>query len=107
VNRCRSEQRPDLDQLIQARAFNGSGRCFQEIDMRNRMLAVAAIIAALAIPVSAMADETGLVGGAIAGGVVGGPIGAAAGAVIGNGITGPHRYYHRHYAYTHRHYYNR
>jgi hypothetical protein len=35
---------------------------------------------------------------------VGGPVGAAAGAVIGNGITGPHRYYHRHYAYAHRRY---
>jgi hypothetical protein len=62
--------------------------------------------AALALAGSAMADETGLVGGAIAGGVVAGPVGAVAGAVIGNGITGHHRYYHHHYAYAHR-YYNR
>jgi hypothetical protein len=73
--------------------------------MRKQTLVAAAIFAALAFPAAALADETGLVGGAIAGGVVGGPVGAVAGAVIGNGITGRHHYYHRHYAYTH--HYNR
>jgi hypothetical protein len=72
--------------------------------MRNKILALVAVLAAGTMATAAMADETGLVGGAIAGGVVGGPVGAAAGAVIGNGITGPHRYYHRHYAYAHRRY---
>jgi hypothetical protein len=74
--------------------------------MLNRIVLVGVAAAALALAGSAMADETGLVGGAIAGGVVAGPIGAVAGAVIGNGITGHHRYYPHHYAYAHR-YYNR
>jgi hypothetical protein len=62
--------------------------------MIKQTLAVAALVAALALPSAVYADETGLVGGAIAGAVVGGPIGAVVGAVVGNGVT-DHRY-HRH-----------
>ena len=61
--------------------------------MTKKTLALAAILATLAMPVVAYADETGLVGGAIAGAVVGGPVGAVVGAVVGNGVT-DHRYHH-------------
>jgi len=64
--------------------------------MRNRTLAAVAIVSALTFSTAALADETGLVGGAIAGAVVGGPVGAVVGGVTGNYITN-HHYYHRHY----------
>ncbi len=62
--------------------------------MTQQALAIAAVLAALAFPAAAFADETGLVGGAVAGAVVGGPVGAVVGAVVGNSVT-DHRY-HRH-----------
>jgi hypothetical protein len=70
--------------------------CFdqQENSMPNQILAAAVIVAALAFPVSAMADETGLVGGAVAGAVVGGPVGAVVGAVVGNSMTDHHYHHH-------------
>ena len=68
--------------------------------MTKKTLALAAILTALALPVAAYADETGLVGGAIAGAVVGGPVGAVVGAVVGNGVT-DHRYHHRHCWFDH------
>ena len=77
--------------------------------MRNRTLAAAAIVAALAFPTLAMADEAGTTNGAVAGAVggaiVGGPVGLVVGgiggAVVGNAVT-PHRtYYHRHYVQRH------
>jgi hypothetical protein len=67
----------------------------KETIMTNRTLAVAAVLAALALPASALADETGLVGGAVAGAVVGGPVGAVVGGVTGNYLT--NQRYHRHY----------
>jgi hypothetical protein len=72
-------------------------------DMRIQTLAGIAILAALAFPVSAMADETGSVGGAVAGAVVGGPVGAVVGGVVGNSMTN-HRYHHRDYAQRHPYY---
>jgi outer membrane lipoprotein SlyB len=69
----------------------------KEQNMRIQTLAGIAVLAALAFPVSAMADETGMVGGAIAGAVVGGPVGAVVGGVVGNSMT-DHHYHHRYYA---------
>jgi hypothetical protein len=72
--------------------------------MIGKIIAGAALIGALALPVSAMADETGTVGGATAG-VIGGPIGAVVGgiggAVIGNSVTDHHAYYRRQMAHRH------
>jgi uncharacterized protein YcfJ len=79
--------------------------------MLVRTLTAAALLAALAFPVSAMADENGTVGGAVAGGIggaiVGGPVGlvvgGVGGAVVGNSMTN-HHYYHRyaaHHPYYH------
>ena len=55
--------------------------------MLTRTLAAAAILATLAFPASAMADENGTVGGAVAGAiggaVVGGPVGLVVGGVGG------------------------
>jgi hypothetical protein len=73
------------------------------IGMINRMVWAAVVLASLAVAGSAVADETGLVGGAIAGGVVGGPVGAVAGGVIGNAITNHHRYHHYAHNYYYRH----
>ena len=60
--------------------------------MLVRTLTAAALLAALAFPAAAMADENGTVGGAVAGGIggaiVGGPVGlvvgGVGGAVVGN-----------------------
>jgi hypothetical protein len=69
--------------------------------MINRIFAAGVALASLALPASAMADETGLVGGAVAGAVVAGPIGLVVGAVVGNVMT-DHKYHHyRHYAAAH------
>jgi hypothetical protein len=78
--------------------------------MLIRTLTAAALLAALAFPVSAMADENGAVGGAVAGGIggalVGGPVGlvvgGVGGAVVGSAVTN-HRGYHR-YAARHPNY---
>jgi hypothetical protein len=69
--------------------------------MLNRIFVAALVVASLAFPAAAMADETGLVGGAVAGAVVGGPIGLVIGAVVGNAVT-DHKYHHyRRYAAVH------
>ena len=73
--------------------------------MIKRSLATAGVLAALAGP--ALADETGLVGGAVAGAVVGGPVGAVVGAVGGNYITNHHYYRRPYYRYSQHHYKNR
>jgi outer membrane lipoprotein SlyB len=61
--------------------------------MTNRILIAGLMLAALSLP--AMADETGMVGGAVAGAIVGGPVGAVVGGVVGNSMTNHHRHYHR------------
>jgi hypothetical protein len=66
--------------------------------MINRILFAGALLASVTLAGAAMADETGLVGGAVAGAVVGGPVGAVAGGVIGNAMTNHHHY--RHYAHS-------
>jgi uncharacterized protein YcfJ len=79
--------------------------------MLVRTLTAAALLAALALPVTAKADENGTVGGAVAGGIggaiVGGPVGlvvgGVGGAVVGNAMTNHHPYYHR-YAARHPYY---
>ena len=69
--------------------------------MTPRIFAAALLCASLIFPAVAMADETGLVGGAVAGAVVGGPIGLVVGAVVGNVVT-DHKYHrYRHYAAVH------
>ena len=78
--------------------------------MLVRTLTTAALLAALALPVTAKADQNGMVGGAVAGGIggaiVGGPVGlvvgGVGGAVVGNAMTN-HRVYRR-YAYHHPYY---
>src|SRR5271156_7027843 len=82
-------------------------------NMTNRVLTAGALVAALVFPVLAMADETGLVGGAAAGAVggavVGGPVGAVVGgiggAALGNAMTN-HRHYHHYATYHHHSYHN-
>jgi hypothetical protein len=83
------------------------------IDMTNRMLAAGVVLASLAVPASAIADENGLLGGALAGAiggaVVGGPVGlevgGVGGAAIGNAVTNHAPRYH-HYLRTHSRLYN-
>jgi hypothetical protein len=62
------------------------------LNMTNRILAVGVVLASLAFPVPAMADENGLVGGAVAGAV-----GGVGGAAIGNAMTnhGPRHHHYR------------
>ena len=80
--------------------------------MLTRTLAAAAILATLAFPASAMADENGTVGGAVAGGiggaVVGGPVGlvvgGVGGAVVGKAVTNHRPYYRRYVARPHPYY---
>lgn len=77
----------------------------------TKLLAAAAVVAALAWPASAMATENGAVGGAVAGAVggaiVGGPVGlvvgGVGGAVVGNSVTN-HGWRYRHWARNYPHY---
>ncbi len=81
--------------------------------MTNRMLAAGVVLALLAFPASAIADENGLVGGAVAGAiggaVVGGPVGlvvgGVGGAAVGNAVSNHGPRYH-HYLRTHNRLYN-
>ena len=74
--------------------------------MTSRMLAAGVVLALLAFPASAIADENGLVGGAvIVGGPVGLVVGGVGGAAVGNAVTNHGPRYH-HYLRTHNRLYN-
>ena len=73
--------------------------------MSRMSLVLSAAVLLCASSQIAVADETGLVGGAIAGAVVGGPVGAVVGGVVGNSVTN-RRSYHRRYAYPPSHYHH-
>src|ERR1019366_4100163 len=62
----------------------------QERTMKKHLLMASVVVAALAIPFAANAEDgatTGAVGGAVAGAIVGGPVGAVVGGV-GGAIVG-------------------